>query len=249
MSEPVVVVEGLSKSFGGVEAVCGLNFTVGPTEVLGLLGPNGAGKTTTIHMLLGLVTPTAGRVRLFGMELDTNRVAVLSRLNFSSAYIALPSNLTVWENLNVFSRLYGLKKPRKKIEELLELFEISHVLNRVTGGLSSGQQTRVNLCKSFLNDPELLILDEPTASLDPDIADKVHQVLNRIRNERDMAMIYTSHNMAEIEKMCDRIAFISQGRFVLEGTTAELLAQSGRASLEELFIAIARDRGLPGEAP
>jgi ABC-2 type transport system ATP-binding protein len=247
MSQPVVEVEGLAKRFGPVLAVDHISFELAAGEMLGLLGANGAGKTTTIHMLLGLLTPTEGRVRLFGLDPYKQRIAVLSRVNFSSAYIALPSNLTVWENLNVFSRLYGVKNPRKKAEELLELFEIPHVMHRLTGGLSSGQQTRVNLCKAFLNDPELLFLDEPTASLDPDIADKVRQIIVRLRKEREVSILYTSHNMLEIEKMCDRVLFLSGGRVALEGTPAEVLAQSKSASLEDLFIAMARGGRPPAD--
>jgi ABC-2 type transport system ATP-binding protein len=162
-------------------------------------------------------------------------------VNFSSAYVALPYNLTVWENLNVFAKLYGLRRPRGKILSLLELFEIPQALHKVTGALSTGQLTRLNLCKAFLNDPEVLFLDEPTASLDPDMAEKVRSTLARIRRERQVTMIYTSHNMPEVEILCDRVLFLSRGRLVASGTPAELRERASRGTLDEVFIAIARD--------
>ena len=240
----VIEVQQLSKHFGTLRAVDTLSFHVKAGEILGLLGPNGAGKTTTIHLLLGLLIPTAGTVRIFGLDLQRHRRTVLQRVNFSSAYVSLPSNLTVWENLYVFARLYGLRTPAKKIAALLELFEIPEVTSSLTGALSSGQLTRVHLCKAFLNDPEVLFLDEPTASLDPDIAAKVRIVLRRMQQERGVTMIYTSHNMHEIERMCDRVLFLARGRLVTEGTPHEVLARARTASLEDLFITIARDGGL-----
>lgn len=245
MSEaPIIEVRDLTKRFGSVLALDRLNFTVPRGQILGLLGPNGAGKTTTIQLLLGLIVPTSGTARIFGLDIEKHRTAILPRVNFSSAYIGLPSNLTAWENLNVFARLYGIRKPRERILSLLNLFEIPQVLNRVTGALSSGQTTRLNLCKAFLNDPEILFLDEPTASLDPDIADKVRTALRRIQRERGVTMVYTSHNMPEVELMCDRVIFLSRGRVVAEGTTAEVLGMTRRASLEAVFISLARDGGL-----
>jgi ABC-2 type transport system ATP-binding protein len=237
----VIEVYKLTKRFGGITAVDGISFALRRGEILGLLGPNGAGKTTTIQLLLGLTTPTAGEVRVFGLDLAHHRRAILQRVNFSSTYVALPSNLTVWENLNVFARLYGLRRPRKKIEELLDLLEIPRAtLDRGTGGLSSGQQTRLNLAKALVNDPEVLFLDEPTASLDPDIAAKVRDVLRRVCRERGVSLLYTSHNMPEVESLCDRVIFLAGGRIAAEGTPAEVLASAGSRSLEELFIALAR---------
>jgi ABC-2 type transport system ATP-binding protein len=241
MTDPVVHVEGLTKRFGTTTAVDGVSFDVARGEILGLLGPNGAGKTTTIQLLLGLTTPTSGRARILGHDLATARRAILQRVNFSSAYVALPYNLTVWENLNVFAKLYGLRRPRGKILSLLELFEIPQALHKVTGALSTGQLTRLNLCKAFLNDPEVLFLDEPTASLDPDMAEKVRSTLARIRRERQVTMIYTSHNMPEVEILCDRVLFLSRGRLVASGTPAELRERASRGTLDEVFIAIARD--------
>jgi ABC-2 type transport system ATP-binding protein len=239
--QPIIEVKQLTKCFAGTAAVDDLSFAVMPGEVFGLLGPNGAGKTTTLQLLLGLLTPTSGTACLFGLDIRKHRRAILQRVNFSSAYVSLPTNLTVWENLHVFARLYGLRKPRQRLTALLDLFEMSHVARAVTGTLSSGQLTRLHLCKAFLNDPEVLFLDEPTASLDPDIAAKVRETLRQIRRERGVTMIYTSHNMQEIESMCDRILFLSRGQIVAQGTPHDVMAQAQMVSLEDVFITIARD--------
>ncbi len=237
---PVIAVERLTKTFGDVTAVDDVSFSAHRGEILGLLGPNGAGKTTTIQLLLGLTRPTSGRIHILGMDLDRRRREILQRANFSSAYISLPFNLSVRENLDVFGRLYGVRDRRRRISELLDLFEIPEVLHTVTGKLSSGQVTRVNLCKAFLNDPEVLFLDEPTASLDPDIAEKVRNALKRVQRERGVTMIYTSHNMREIELVCDRVIFLMHGRVVAEGTPREILERADSESLEKVFITIAR---------
>jgi ABC-2 type transport system ATP-binding protein len=246
MADRVLEVEGLTKRFGSVTAVDDVSFAAERGEILGLLGPNGAGKTTTLQMLLGLTTPTAGRARILGLDLATRRHAILQRVNFSSAYVNLPYNLTAYENLNVFARLYGVVRPRDRIRALLELFEIPEARDRVTGALSTGQQTRLNLCKAFLNDPEVLFLDEPTASLDPDIADKVRATLRRLQRERGVTMIYTSHNMPEVERLCDRVIFLSRGRVAASGTPEELRQGLNGRSLDEVFISIAREGGAPG---
>jgi ABC-2 type transport system ATP-binding protein len=239
--QPVIAVSQLTKRFGHVTAVNNLSFTVTPGQIFGLLGPNGAGKTTTIQLLLGLITPTSGHARLFGLDIRTHRRAVLQRVNFSSAYVSLPTNLTVWENLYVFARLYGIRKPQKKIAALLELFEMSPATTMVTGALSSGQLTRLHLCKAFINDPEILFLDEPTASLDPDIAVKVRATLRHMQHERQVTIIYTSHNMREIEQMCDAVLFLARGEVVTQGSPQEVIARARTASLEEVFMTIARD--------
>jgi ABC-2 type transport system ATP-binding protein len=239
--ENVIEVRDLTKRFGDLVAVDRLCFSVERSAIFGLLGPNGAGKTTTIQLLLGLTTPTSGSARVLGLDVARDRRQILQRVNFSSAYISLPSNLTVRQNLKVFARLYGIRKAQERVDELLELFEIPGVADRVTGALSSGQLTRVNLCKAFVNDPEVLFLDEPTASLDPDIADKVRTALRRLQAERSVTIVYTSHNMREIEILCDHVLFIARGRAVAEGTPREVLEKANRGSLEELFIAIARD--------
>lgn len=242
--QPVIEVENLTKRFDAVMAVRDLSFAVRRGEILGLLGPNGAGKTTTIQLLLGLTAPTSGRVRLFGLDIARHRREILQRVNFSSAYVSLPFNLSVRENLEVFARLYGVTDRRRRIARLLELFEIPEVADTVTGKLSSGQVTRVNLCKAFLNDPEILFLDEPTASLDPDIAEKVRSALKRVQRERGLTIVYTSHNMREIELVCDRVIFLSRGRVVAEGTPREILERADEESLEKVFITIARGGGL-----
>lgn len=236
----VLKATNLVKAFDGKKAVDGLSLEVRKGEVLGLLGVNGAGKTTTMNMLLGLTVPDSGTVEAFGMDLRRHRIEILRRSNFSSAYTNLPSNLLVSQNLRVFARLYGVKDSRRKIAELLELLEISEFSKAVTGRLSSGESTRLNLCKALLNDPELLMLDEPTASLDPDIADKVRKTIQRVQRERDMTILYTSHNMIDIEEVCDRVVFINRGRIVAAGTPEEIKTRSNQRSLEDVFIRIAR---------
>lgn len=234
-------VQNLSKTFGTTTAVADISLQVARGEILGLLGANGAGKTTVLHMLLGLITPSAGSIHVLGMDLMKHRIAILKRIHHSSTYTHLPSNLRVWQNLIVFARIYGVRKPKEKIEQLLELFEIAHLYKNITGQLSAGEATRLNLCKALLNDPELLLLDEPTASLDPDIADKVRRTLTRIRVEKGISILYTSHNMRDVEEVCDRVIFMQRGKKIAEGTPTEIVANSGRASLEDVFISIARD--------
>ena len=192
-------------------------------------------------MLLGLLSPTSGLIRIFGMDPEKDRISILKRANFSSAYIAMPYNLKVGENLDVFAGLYRVKNSKKKIDDLLELFGVAHLKNRMTGRLSSGESTRVNLCKALLNDPEILFLDEPTASLDPDIADKVRKLLTQYKQEHNTTMIYTSHNMKDVEELCDRILFVAGGKIIADGSTEDVLNRFEKSSLEELFIKIARD--------
>ena len=239
--DAAITIRDLAKRFGDIAAVDGLSFSVAAGEIFGLLGPNGAGKTTTIQLLLGLTTPTAGEIRILGRTMPRDRLAILQRVNFSSAYISLPSNLTVRQNLRVFAGLYGVRNPGKKIDELLDLFEVADSSEKATGALSSGQLTRVNLCKALLNDPEILFLDEPTASLDPDIADKVRTALQKLQRERGVTILYTSHNMREVEVLCDRVLFLSRGRAVAQGPPRDVIARAQSASLEDVFIAIARD--------
>jgi len=248
MPEIIVDVQHLRKEFDGTVAVADVSFTVQRGEIVGVLGPNGAGKTTTIQVLLGLTTATTGMVTVFGQDLKKHRVDILQRCNFSSAYTGLPSNLKVRENLLIFSRIYGVKAYREKIEEVLEMFEIKHLRDKITGHLSSGESTRVNLCKALLNDPELLMLDEPTASLDPDIADKVRKLLRRIQREKGMTMIYTSHNMRDVEEVCDRVLFLHKGRIIAEGTPQQVTQKFQQKSLEDVFIRVARSGDLLGDA-
>jgi len=247
MAETIVEVQHLRKEFDGTTAVADVSFTVQRGEIVGVLGPNGAGKTTTIQVLLGLTTPTAGTVRVFGQDLKKHRVEILQRCNFSSAYTGLPSNLKVRENLLIFSRIYGVAGYREKIGQVLEMLEIAHLRDKITGHLSSGESTRVNLCKALLNDPELLMLDEPTASLDPDIADKVRKLLRRIQREKGITMVYTSHNMRDVEEVCDRVLFMHKGRIIAEGTPQQVIAKFQQKSLEDVFIRVARSGDLLGE--
>jgi ABC-2 type transport system ATP-binding protein len=240
MVQNVVGVRNLRKEFKGRAAVKDLCFDVRRGEILGLLGANGAGKTTTIHMLLGLITPSQGSIRIFGLDPEKRRIEVLSRMNFASAYQFLPYNLKVWENLNVFAEIYNVRSPKQRIEQLLEMFELHDLRNSSTGMLSSGEQTRLNLCKALLNEPELLLLDEPTASLDPDQADKVRKIILKHQQHTGMTVINTSHNMIDVHELCDRILFMQYGSIIAEGTAAEILARYGSKTLEEVFITIAR---------
>lgn len=241
-----VRVSQLRKEFGPFVAVDNLSFTIRSGEILGLLGPNGAGKSTTIHMLLGLIAPSGGSIEIFGLDLTRHRVTILSRLNFASPDACMDWRLTVRENLRVFARLYGLTRPQMRIDELLDLFEMRDIANQLTRELSLGQQTRLGLCRSLLNDPELVLLDEPTASLDPDIADKTRRLLLRLRAERGLSILYTSHNMAEVEELCDRVLFLHHGRIITAGTPLEVSRQVLRgnveqAALQEVFLRITRD--------
>ena len=242
LPEPALAVSHLRREFeGGAVAVADLSFEVKPGEVVGLLGANGAGKTTAMHIILGLMTPTAGTVRLFGMDPLRDRIAILRQCNFASAYTDLPGNLLVWQNLTVFGRIYGVKDLPRRIGELLEMFEIGHLRKRVTGHLSAGESTRLQLCKALLNKPRLLMLDEPTASLDPDIADKVRKILRRVQQESGIAILYTSHNMRDIEEVCDRVLFMHKGKVVTEGSPREVLDKFKQTSMEDVFIRIVRD--------
>ena len=209
-------------------------------EILGLLGPNGAGKTTAMHIFLGILTPSSGNVQVLGYNPLKNRHEIAKRINFSSAYVHLPSNLKVYESLTIFAGLYGVRKYEAKMDDLLEKFEIAHLKKRLVGALSAGEKTRVNLCKCFLNDPEILLLDEPTASLDPEMADKVRKILIELQKTKKVSVVYTSHNMKEVEEVCDRIIFINKGKIIAEGTSEEVLKKYGLANLEEVFIKLVR---------
>lgn len=239
-NDVILRVDELTKVFGDLVAVDRLSFSLSRGEIVGLLGANGAGKTTALHMILGVLRPTSGRIEIFGRDLHRHRIEVLSRMNFSSVDVNLPANLRVWQNLWIFAKLYGVQDTWSRMDGLLELLEIGHLRNAITGHLSSGEQTRLNLCKALLNDPELLLLDEPTSSLDPDIADKVRKLLRRIQRERGLSILYTSHNMRDIEEVCDRILFIHRGRLIAEGPPQRVIQQFRHRNLEELFIHIAR---------
>ena len=241
MIPPILQARSLTKRFGDIVAVDGLDLDVRAGEVIGLLGVNGAGKTTVMNMILGLTIPNGGSIHVFGKDLQKHRIEILKRTNFCTTYANLPSNLKVWQNLRVFAGLYGVKNPGEKIEELLEMLGIHHLRNNITGRLSAGEGTRVNLAKALLNDPELLLLDEPTASLDPDIADKVRKLVRRLQKERSPAILYTSHNMRDIEEVCDRVLFLHQGRILASGTAGEIKSRFEGKDLDDVFIKVARN--------
>ncbi|MGB4703569.1 MAG: ABC transporter ATP-binding protein [Candidatus Saccharicenans sp.] len=233
----------LSKSFNSFQAVKNVSFELYPGEILGLLGPNGAGKTTIIHMLLGLTSPSSGEIRIFGLNplKAREREKILNRMNFSSTYVAMPYSLKVREALMVFARLYGVKNARQKIDALLGQFELEDVADRPVRALSSGQMTRLNLAKAFINDPEILLLDEPTASLDPDIADRTRKYLIEVKKKRKMAILYTSHNMQEMEEISDRLLFLHHGEIIARGTPEELISRFRGEDLEDVFLKVARE--------
>ena len=237
---PILQADKLVKTFGTFTALDGLSFTVGEGEALGLLGVNGAGKTTAMNLILGLTTPSSGSVHIFGKEFWKNRIEILRQVNFTSAYTALPSNLLVWQNLLVFAKLYKVPRPKQRVEELLDLLDIAHLRKSVTGRLSAGESTRVNLAKALLNRPRLLLLDEPTASLDPDIADRVRKLLRQLQRDHGLSILYTSHNMRDIHEVCDRLIFLHAGKVLAEGTPGEIHEKFNRDSLEDLFIGVAR---------
>jgi ABC-2 type transport system ATP-binding protein len=241
----LLTVEHLTKVFGKFKAVDDVSFAVGEGEIVGLVGPNGAGKTTTIHMLLGLISPTFGSIRLFGKRLEDQREEILQKLNFTSPYMALPGRLTVWENLKVFASIYKVREPLTKINALLECFRILHLKNRPIARLSSGESTRVGLCKAFLNDPDLLLFDEPTAYLDPQGALQVREILLNLQVRCAAAILIASHNMRDVQQMCGRIVFLNRGRVIAIGTPLEVTRKvlnenRDKPALDELFIRIAR---------
>ncbi len=238
--QPVLHVEGLTKRYGDLTVVDDVTFSVGAGETVGILGPNGAGKTTTIHMILGLVTPTAGTVRILGRDPHRDRSA-LEQVGFTATYVSLPQTLTVRENLRVFARMYGVRNAEERIADLVERLQITHLADRPTRHLSSGQATMAHVAKSLLASPRLLLLDEPTASLDPDAADRARRQITRIAAEEGLTQLITSHNMKEVEELCDRTLFIRGGRIVAEGTPAELYERFGASGLEEVFLTIARN--------
>lgn len=242
MFNNIVDVKGLRKQFGNYVAVKNVSFQAERGEIVGLLGANGAGKTTTLHMLLGLTKPTSGSIRIFGRDIETDRTEILQRVNFASSYVHLPYNLKVVENLLVFAKIYGVRNPLPKIEQLLCEFEIEDLRNKTSGRLSSGEQTRLNLCKALLNEPDLLVLDEPTASLDPDLADKVRKSLMRINAEFGTTILTTSHNMLDVAELCNRVVFMSGGLVVEEGSSKDILTKYESTSLEDVFITIARSQ-------
>ncbi len=237
-----VAVRDLTKTYGAITAVDHISFRLEPGTTVALLGGNGAGKTTTIAMLLGLVMPTSGEVRVFGADISRNRGAVAQRMNFQSPYVDLPARLTVRQNLTVYAGLYGIANVAERIAFVADDLQITPLLDRQTGKLSAGQKTRVGLAKALLNAPELLLLDEPTASLDPDTADWIRRKLRQYAKSRRATLLLASHNMAEVERLADRIILLDAGRIIEDGTPAALIATYGRVTLEEVFLDVVRGR-------
>jgi ABC-2 type transport system ATP-binding protein len=237
----VLSVEGLRKAYGATVAVEAVTFDVRPGEIVGLLGPNGAGKTTTINMILGVLAPTAGAVFIEGIDVARERSRALGRTNFAAVYAPLPGNLTVAQSLRVFGMVYGVARLSARIEELLEEFDLRAFRDAKCGVLSSGEQTRVALAKAMLNRPHLLLLDEPTASLDPSTAQEIRARMRDFASRGEGGVLWTSHNMYEVEEVCDRVLFLSKGRILLEGDPRSLPREHGRGTLEELFITVARE--------
>ncbi|MBN9563794.1 MAG: ABC transporter ATP-binding protein [Alphaproteobacteria bacterium] len=235
-------VDNLTKRYGATLAVDGISFRVPAGATVGLLGGNGAGKTTTIAMLLGLLIPSEGSIHVLGQDMARDRFAALARMNFSSPYVALPHRLTVAENLRVYGHLYNVQHLDRRIAELAEELDLGELLRRPAGQLSAGQKTRVALAKSLINRPELLLLDEPTASLDPDTGDLMRSWLERYRAESGCSILLASHNMAEVERLCSHVLMLKKGRIVDQGSPDDLLSRYGREDLEEVFLDIARDR-------
>jgi ABC-2 type transport system ATP-binding protein len=236
-------VKNLVKKFKSTLAVNNISFEIEKNKTLGLLGPNGCGKTTSIGMMLGLITPTDGEIFINGISLEPkSRIELLSLMNFASPYIELPKKLTVKQNLEVYARLYGVKKIPDRIEEMVEDLNIKDFLNKKTGELSSGQKNRVSLAKSLINKPKLLFLDEPTASLDPDVGDFVREYLEKYKKNNELTILLASHNMKEVERLCNNIIMMKQGQIVDQGTCSELIKKHGRENLEETFLKIARSK-------
>ena len=240
-----ITVTNLTKRYDKVLAVDAISFSAPHGATVGLLGGNGAGKTTTIAMMLGLLVPTAGNIHILGHDMARDRFAALARMNFSSPYIALPARLTVAENLQVYGHLYDVKDIRGRIAELAAELDLNDLLDRPAGQLSAGQKTRVALAKALINKPDVLLLDEPTASLDPDTGDLVRTWLERYRDQSGCTIVLASHNMAEVERMCSHVLMMKQGRIVDRGSPDELLARYGRDDMEEVFLDIARNRQHP----
>lgn len=244
MAETVLEAKNLTKVFDDFTAVDNVSFSLKEGEVLGFLGPNGAGKSTTIHMLLGLLTPTVGEIRIFGKDLAKHRVEILQNANFSSAYVSLPHTLTVRENLLVFAKIYSVKNPNEKIDSLLETFGVSSLKNILVRHLSAGQKTRVHLCKALINDPKLLLLDEPLSSLDPDIVDQTLELFEKLK-KLGTTILYATHSMGEVERLADNVVFINHGKIIAQGHPLELTQkilqlEAVEPNLEQVFLKVIR---------
>ena len=239
-------VKNIFKKFNSLIAVNNISFDIEKNKTMGLLGPNGCGKTTSIGMMLGLITPTSGQIFIDGIVLEPkSRIRLLSLMNFASPYIELPKKLTVKQNLEVYARLYGVKEINVRVGEMIEDLNLQNFLNKKTGELSSGQKNRVALAKSLINKPKLLFLDEPTASLDPDVGDFVREYIEKYKKNNELTILLASHNMREVERLCDQIIMMKKGKIVDSGTCNELIEKHGRENLEETFLKIARSENEP----
>ena len=241
MKKPLEVI-GLSKTYNTKEAVKDVSFKVNQNEIIGILGPNGCGKTTTIGMILGLLKPSKGKVSINGVEIENQRVDLLNQLNFISPYIELPKKLTVRQNLEVYGRLYDVNKHKERIEYLCEKLRLYEFIDKLTGELSSGQKNRVSLAKSIINNPKVLLLDEPTASLDPETGDFVRSFLEEYQQENKTSILLASHNMAEVERLCSSVLMMNKGSIIDEGRPGELIKKHGRKNMEEVFLKLTREK-------
>jgi ABC-2 type transport system ATP-binding protein len=239
--DKILSVRSLRKAYGGKTAVDGISFDVAPNEIVGLLGPNGAGKTTALSMILSILAPDEGTVNIGGFDLASCRSQAISQTNFAAVYAPLPGNLTVFQNLKIFGHLYGVRDLPARLEELLKEFELEAFRDKKCGVLSSGEQTRVSLAKAMLNRPRLLLLDEPTVSLDPSVAREIRARIRGFATREAGGVLWASHNMYEVQEVCDRVLFLSHGRILLEGDPKTLPAEHGKKTLEELFITVARE--------
>ena len=240
--KPIVEVKNLRKNYGEKEAVKSISFKINENEILGLLGPNGSGKTTTIGMMLGLLKPTSGDILIEGEKIEENRIEILKKINFISPYIELPKKLTVKQNLIVFGKLYKIKKLEERIDYLTSKLRLEDILNRITGELSSGQKNRASLAKSLINDPKVLLLDEPTASLDPEIGDFIRSFLEKYKKEKKISILLASHNMNEVTRLCKSILMMKDGKLIDSGNPEMLIQKHGRKNLEEVFLKLSRSK-------
>ena len=241
MNEEVIIVNSLTKKFNNITAVKNISFKIKKGTIIGLLGPNGCGKSTTIGMMLGLIKPSSGTVIINNQNIENNRTNLLEKMNFISPYVELPKKLTVEENLKVYGRLYGVKNLKDKIDDLMEKLNLVDFKSRKTGELSSGQKNRVSLAKALINDPEILFLDEPTASLDPDVGDYIRGFIENYASNQGATILLASHNMNEVERLCHEVMMMKNGKIVDKGTCNYLISKHGRKNLEEVFLKIVRE--------
>ena len=242
MNEITININNLNKKYKNILAVKNLNFKISKGQTIGLLGPNGCGKSTTIGMLLGLIKPTTGNVIINGQNMESNRTNLLQKMNFISPYIELPKKLTIEENLKVYGRMYGVKNLENKVIELMKMLNLVEFKKKKTGELSSGQKNRVSLAKALINDPDILLLDEPTASLDPDVSDYVRGIIENFASKKNITILIASHNMNEVERLCDEVMMMKKGEIIDQGKSMDLISKHGRKNLEDFFLKIVREK-------